>query len=171
MSSQDPRPSGCTPFEEELIDAMKNFAYSTDSPAFDTAGMVHRSRRRRATLIAGVATALIVAGGGTALASMTGGSTPTTSEKPMTTATTKGSDYKRAILLLSYGKAGPVAVDFTGTDLYTARGQLLKGGLRLGTIVKTESPGCKSATVVEVSPHAPKVVEKGDTVNLKLCAG
>ncbi|MFG2776966.1 hypothetical protein ACGFY7_03790 [Streptomyces prunicolor] len=171
MSSQDPRSSGCTPFEEELIDAMKNFAHSTDSPAFDTAGMVHRTRRRRATLIAGVATALIVAGGGTALASRTGSTTPTTAEKPMTTATAKGSDYKRAILLLSYGKQGPVAVDFTGTDLQTAQGQLLKAGLHLGTVVKTESPGCKQATVVEVTPHAPKIVETGDTVNLKLCAG
>jgi hypothetical protein len=172
MSSQDPRSSGCTPFEEELIDAMKNFAHSTDSPAFDTAGMVHRTRRRRAGLIAGVATALIVAGGGTALASMTGGSTPTTAEKPMTTATTKGSaDYQKAILLLSYGKQGPVAIDFTGMDLSTAKGQLLKAGLDLGTILKANSPGCKSATVVEVTPHAPKIVETGDTVNLKLCVG
>jgi len=172
MSSHDPRSSGCTPFEEELINAMNDFAHSTATPAFDTADMVHRTRRRRATLIAGVATALIVAGGGTALASMTGGTSPTTAEKPMTTATTKGSDYKRAILLLDFGKGGgPVAVDFTGTDLQTAQGQLLKGGLRLGTVVKTKSPGCKPATVVEVTPHAPKIVETGDTVNLKLCAG
>ncbi|MGH1553055.1 hypothetical protein ACRAWF_16690 [Streptomyces sp. L7] len=33
MSSYDSRPSGCTPF----------FAHSTGSPAFDTAGMVHRT--------------------------------------------------------------------------------------------------------------------------------
>ncbi|MFJ5302560.1 hypothetical protein [Streptomyces sp. NPDC088350] len=172
MSSYDPRPSGCTPFEEELINAMNNFAHSTESPAFDTAGMVHRNRRRRATLIAGVATALIVAGGGTALASMTGGTSPTTAEKPMTRATTKGSDHKKAILLMDFGKGGgPVALDLTGTDLQTAEGQLLKAGIEIGTIVKTKSPGCKQATVVEVTPHAPKVVEKGDTVNLKLCAG
>lgn len=43
MSSHDPRSSGCTPFEEELINAMNDFAHSTDSPAFDTTGMVHRT--------------------------------------------------------------------------------------------------------------------------------
>ncbi|WP_416959804.1 PASTA domain-containing protein [Streptomyces sp. Agncl-13] len=171
MSSHDPWSSGCTPFEEELINAMNDFAHSTDSPAFDTAGMVHRTRRRRATLIAGVATALIVAGGGTALASMTGGTSPTTAEKPMTTATTKGSDYKKAILLLSYGKGGPVAIDFTGTDLRTTKGQFLKAGLKLGTVSNVNSPGCKPGSVVEVTPHAPTIVETGDTVNVKLCAG
>jgi hypothetical protein len=168
MSTYDPRSSGCTPFEEELINAMNDFAHSTDTPAFDTAGMVHRTRRRRATLIAGVATALLVAGGGTALASMTGGTSQNTS-KPA--ATTPAPDYKRAIVLLSYGKQGPVAIDFTGMDLATAKGQFLKAGLKLGPITKTNSPGCKPASVVEVTPHAPTVVEKGDTVSLKLCAG
>ena len=170
MSSSDPRSSSCTPFEEELINAMNDFAHSTDSPAFDTAGMVHRTRRRRATLIAGVATALIVAGGGTALASMTGG-TSQTAAKPATTTTTKGSDYKKAILLLSYGKGGPVAIDFTGTDLRTTKGQFLKAGLKLGTVSSVNSPGCKPGSVVEVTPHAPKIVETGDTVNVKLCVG
>lgn len=172
MSSHDPRSSGCTPFEEELINAMNDFAHSTDSPAFDTTGMVHRARRRRATLIAGVATALIVAGGGTALASMTGGTSPTTAEKPMTTATTKGSDYKKAILLLDFGKGGgPVEIDFTGTDLRTTKGQFLKADLKLGTVSSVNSSGCKPDTVVEVTPHAPKIVKAGDIVNVKLCAG
>ncbi|WP_043685575.1 PASTA domain-containing protein [Streptomyces xylophagus] len=175
MSSHDPRSSGCTPFEEELINAMNDFAHSTATPAFDTAGMVHRTRRRRATLIAGVATALIVAGGGTALASMTGGTSPTTAEKPMTTATTattKGSDYKKAILLMDFGKGGgPVAVDFTGTDMRTTKGRFLKADLKLGTVSSVNSPGCKPDTVVEVTPHAPKIVKAGDTVNVKLCAG
>ena len=171
MSSYDPRSSGCTPFEEELINAMNDFAHSTDSPSFDTAGMVHRTRRRRATLIAGIATALIVAGGGTALASMTGGTSPTAAEKPMTTATTKGSDDKKAILLMDFGKGGgPVTVDFTGTDLPTAKGQFLKAGLKLGTVSSVNSPGCKPGSVVEVTPHAPKIVKAGDTVNVKLCA-
>ena len=170
MSSSDPRSSGCTPFEEELINAMNDFAHSTATPAFDTADMVHRTRRRRATLIAGVATALIVAGGGTALASMTGG-TSQTAAKPAATTTTKGSDYKKAILLLSYGKGGPVAIDFTGTDLRTTKGQFLKAGLKLGTVSSVNSPGCKPGSVVEVTPHAPKIVETGDTVNVKLCVG
>lgn len=169
MSTYDPRSSGCTPFEEELINAMNDFAHSTDTPAFDTAGMVHRTRRRRATLVAGVAAALLVAGGGTALASMTGGTSQNTS-KPATTTATPAADHKKAVLLISFSKQGPVAVDFTGTDLATAKGQLLKAGLKVGPITKTNSPGCKSATVVEVTPHAPTVVEAGDTVSLKLCA-
>jgi hypothetical protein len=172
MSSYHLRSSGCTPFEEELINAMNDFAHSTDSPAFDTAGMVHRTRRRRATLIAGIATALIVAGGGTALASMTGGTSPTTAEKPMTTATTKGSDHKKAILLLDFGKGGgPVPIDFTGTDLRTTKGQFLKAGVKLGTVSSVNSPGCEPGSVVEVTPHAPKIVKTGDTVNVKLCVG
>ncbi|WP_262056369.1 hypothetical protein [Streptomyces sp. STR69] len=172
MSSYDPRSSGCTPFEEELINAMNDFAPSTDSPAFDTAGMVHRTRRRRATLIAGFAAVLIAAGGGTALASMTGGTSPTTAEKPMTTATTKGSDYKKAILLLDFGKGGgPVAIDFTGTDLRTTKGRFLKAGIKLGTVSSVNSSGCKPDSVVEVTPHAPKIVKTGDTVNVKLCVG
>ncbi|WOX13447.1 PASTA domain-containing protein [Streptomyces sp. N50] len=169
MSSYDPRSSGCTPFEEELINAMNDFAHSTDSPSFDTAGMVHRTRRRRATLIAGIATALIVAGGGTALASMTGGTSRTAPAKPDTTATAPGADYKKAILLLSYSKEGPVAIDLTGMDLATAKGQFLKAGVKLGTVSEVNSPGCTPGSVVEVTPHAPKVVETGDTIELKLC--
>ncbi|XUL92011.1 hypothetical protein ACQ86D_39905 [Streptomyces galilaeus] len=74
MSSYDPRPSGCTPF----------FAHSTGSPAFDTAGMVHRTRRRRATLVVGFAAALIAAGGGTALASISGSDSQATPAAPTT---------------------------------------------------------------------------------------
>ena len=166
MSPYDPRPSGCTPFEEELINAMNDFAHSTDSPAFDTAGMVTRTRRRRATLIAGVATALIVAGGGTALASMTGAASHTTA-KPAASTTV---DHNRATFLLSLSKTGPIAVDLTGVDLKTAKGQFLKAQLKLGNVSKVSSPGCKPTSVVEVSPHAPTVVESGDTIDVKLCA-
>jgi hypothetical protein len=165
MSSYDPRPSGCTPFEEELINAMNDFAHSTDSPAFDTAGMVHRTRRRRATLIAGVATALIVAGGGTALASMSGASQ--TPAKPATTTV----NHAKATFLLGGLTKEPIPVDLTGVDLVTAKGQFLKAQLKLGTIVKTTSPNCKPGSVVELTPHSPKIVTKGDTVNVKLCAG
>nr|WSY50663.1 hypothetical protein OG999_11410 [Streptomyces sp. NBC_00886] len=165
MSSQDPRSSGCTPFEEELINAMNDFAHSTDSPAFDTAGMVHRTRRRRATLIAGVATALIVAGGGTALASMNGASQ--TSAKPAATTV----DHDKATFLLGGLTKESIPVDLTGQDLATAKGQFLKAQLKLGTVVKVSSPGCKPASVVELTPHSPKIVTKGDTVNVKLCAG
>jgi len=170
MSSYDPRSSGCTPFEEELINAMDDFAHSTDTPAFDTAGMVHRTRRRRATLVAGFAAALIAAGGGTALASMGDGASHTVA-KPAATATTPTVDHKKATFLLAYGKSGPIAVDLTGWDLATAKGQFLKAGLKLGTVTKVSSPACKPGSVVEVTPHAPKVVETGDTIEVKLCAG
>ncbi|WP_327400417.1 hypothetical protein OG194_09520 [Streptomyces sp. NBC_01288] len=166
MSSYDPRPSGCTPFEEELINAMNDFAHSTDSPAFDTTGMVHRTRRRRATLIAGVATALIVAGGGTALASISGSGSQTAAR---TTASTV--DHEKATFLLGGLSKTPIPVDLTGQDLATAKQQFLKAQLKMGTIVKTQSPGCKPASVVELTPHSPKIVVKGDTVDVKLCAG
>ncbi|MFD4554066.1 hypothetical protein ACFWP5_07035 [Streptomyces sp. NPDC058469] len=166
MSSYDPRSSGCTPFEEELINAMNNFAHSTATPSFDTAGIVHRNRRRRASIIAGVATALIVAGGGTALASMTGGASQTAA-KPATTTV----DHSKATFLLGGLTKEPIAVDLTGWDLATAKGQFLKAQLKLGTVVKAQSPGCKSGTVVELTPHSPKIVVKGDTVNVALCAG
>lgn len=166
MSPYEPRPPGCTPFEEELIDAMNDFAHSTNAPAFDTVGMVHRTRRRRTALIAGFAAALIVVGGGTALASMTGASQ--TSAKPATTTTI---DHNKATFLLGGLTKEPIAVDLTGLDLATAKGQFLKAQLKLGTTVKVTSPGCKPATVVELTPHSPKIVSKGDTVNVKLCAG
>uniref|UniRef100_A0AAU3H4G5 PASTA domain-containing protein n=1 Tax=Streptomyces sp. NBC_01401 TaxID=2903854 RepID=A0AAU3H4G5_9ACTN len=168
MSSYEQRPSGCTSFEEELIDAMNNFANSTNAPAFDTVGMVHRTRRRRTGLIAGFAAALIVAGGGTALASITGASE--TSAEPAATATT-AVDHNKATFLLGGLTKEPIAVDLTGMDLATAKGQFLKAQLKLGTVVKVTSPGCKPTSVVEVTPHSPKIVSKGDTVNVKLCAG
>ncbi|MFJ8141557.1 hypothetical protein [Streptomyces sp. NPDC096013] len=166
MSTYEPRPSGCTPFEEELINAMNTFAQSADAPAFDTAGMVHRTRRRRATLIAGFAAALIVAGGGTALASISGSSAAQTPSKPAA-----AGDHSEATFLLGGLTKDPIPVDLTGVDLTTAKGQFDKAQLKLGTITKTTSPGCKSATVVELTPHSPKIVVKGDTVNVKLCAG
>ncbi|MGI5457486.1 hypothetical protein ACQEWB_30840 [Streptomyces sp. CA-249302] len=70
-SYDDARPSGCTPFEEELVNAMNDYAGSADASAFDIApGILRRTRRRRTVGIAAVATALIAAGGGTALATM-----------------------------------------------------------------------------------------------------
>ena len=174
MSSYDPRPSGCTPFEEELINAMNDFAHSTDSPAFDTAGMVHRTRRRRATLIAGFAATLIAAGGGTALASMSDGAsqaTPAATTAATTAAATTTVDHAKATFLLGGITKEPIAVDLTGHDLLTAKGQIEKGQLKLGTVVKVVSPGCKPASVVELTPHSPKIVFKGDTVDVKLCAG
>lgn len=165
MSPYEARPSGCTPFEEELIDAMNDFANSTNAPTFDTAGMVHRTRRRRTALIAGFAATLIVAGGGTALASMTG--TSQTSVEPAAATV----DHSKATFLLGGLTKEPIAVDLTGMNLAMAKGQFTKAQLKLGTTVKVTIPGCKPTSVVEVTPHSPKIVSKGDTVNVKLCAG
>ncbi|MEU8708388.1 PASTA domain-containing protein [Streptomyces sp. NPDC048565] len=165
MSTYEPWPSGCTPFEEELTDAMNNFADSTNAPAFDTVGMVHRTRRRRTGLIAGFAAALIVAGGGTALASMTGASQ--TSVTPAATTV----DHDRTTLLLGGVTKEPIAIDLTGMNLEMAKAPLLKAQLKLGTVTEVSIPGCKPTSVVEVSPHSPKIVSEGDTVNVKLCAG
>ncbi|MGX9884308.1 PASTA domain-containing protein [Streptomyces sp. NPDC002276] len=162
MSTYDPRSSGCTPFEEELINAMNDFAHSTDSPAFDTVGMVHRTRRRRATLVAAFAAVLITAGGGTALASISGSASQTT---PAATTV----DHAKATFLLG-GLKEPIVVDLTGQDLATAKALFEKAQLKLGTVVKVVSPGCKPTSVVELTPHSPKIVFKGDTVNVKLCA-
>lgn len=68
MSSPDSPPSGCTSFEQELVSAMNDFVNSTRTPHFDTATIARGARRKRATAIAGIATALVVAGAGTALA-------------------------------------------------------------------------------------------------------
>lgn len=54
-------------------------------------------------------------------------------------------------------------------ELERAKGQFLNAQLKLGTVGKVSSPGCKPASVVEVSPHAPTVVKAGDTIDVKLC--
>lgn len=64
MTSHDARSSGrtgYTPFEEELVNAMNEFANSADAPSVDTVGIVRKTRRKRVTAIAGLAAALIVA--------------------------------------------------------------------------------------------------------------
>lgn len=72
MKSNDERPSSrdaFTPFEEELVNAMNDFANSEDAPDFTPAAVMHGSRRRsRPMITAGVAALFIVVGGGTALA-------------------------------------------------------------------------------------------------------
>jgi len=78
MTSNDARPSGCTgytPFEKELVNAMRDFAHSTDAPDFAPATIMRGGARRRtrSLVTAGIAAALILAGGGTAFA-VTGGS-------------------------------------------------------------------------------------------------
>jgi hypothetical protein len=58
-----------TPFEEELVNAMKDFANSADAPDFTPSTVMRGARRRtRPMIIAGVTALFILAGGGTALA-------------------------------------------------------------------------------------------------------
>jgi hypothetical protein len=172
MTPNDSRPPGCTshtPFEEELVNAMNDFANSADTPAFDTPGIMRKTRRKRATAIAGVAAALIVAGGGTALATaVTHGSN---ASKPATaTVVTSASTDKTTLL---YGITGaPLPIQLGGMNLDMAKAMLMKTQTKLGTVSKTDcGKNGKPGAVSAVDPHSPKIVAKGDTVNLTLCAG
>ncbi|MCX4408430.1 hypothetical protein ACFV8Z_35740 [Streptomyces sp. NPDC059837] len=167
MTSHDARPSGrtgCTPFEEELVNAMNDFANSADAPSVDTVGILRKTRRKRVTAIAGLAAALIVAGGGTALATaVSNGSdasrsaAATTTTDDATTVLVNGSKIKR---------------EFAGLDLDFAKQLLMKSQLELGTVSKVDcGKNGKPGSVHSVDPHSPKTVSIGDTINLTLCAG
>ncbi|MFJ5221686.1 PASTA domain-containing protein [Streptomyces sp. NPDC088400] len=168
MTPNDSRPSGCTshtPFEEELVNAMNDFANSADAPDFDTAGIVRKTRRKRTTAIAGIAAALIVAGGGTALA--TAGTSGSDAPKPA--AVSAASDGDAANVVLSGSK---YKIEFGGLSLDFAKQLLLKTQLELGTVgEKPCGKEGKPGTVIAVDPHSPQIVSKGDTINLTLCAG
>ncbi|MEH0424102.1 PASTA domain-containing protein [Streptomyces sp. B21-083] len=155
-----------TPFEEELVNAMNDFANSAAAPDFDSAGIVRKTRRRRNTTIAGIAAALIVAGGGTAIA--TGGSD---APRPMAVATSSTmSTYNPAATVLLEGSK--FKYEFGGLSLDFATQQLAKMQLKLGTVKTTDcGKNGKPGTVVSVDPHEPKIVSKGATINLTLCAG
>ncbi len=166
MNSHDARPSGCTPFEEELMNAMNRFADSADAPDFDAPAIVRRTRRRRAVGIAAVATAFLVAGGGTALATMSDGGNHR--ERPSASDTVARSNA--ATLLYEFSDGQTVALDFSGWNLTMVKQQLAKTRTELGTVSERPVTGCKPGSVLAVSPHAPKTVKAGDTVNVVLCA-
>ena len=94
MTSNDARPSGCTgftPFEQELVNAMRDFANNTDAPDFAPATIMRGARRRVLSLVtASVAAVIILAGGGTALA-VTAHSGPTTPSHSATSHPATGS--------------------------------------------------------------------------------
>lgn len=161
----DVRPSGCTPFEEELTNAMNRFANSAEAPHYDAPQIVRRTRRRRTVGIAAVAAALIAVGGGTALAtSVTGGDS-----EPAASSTAGRSDATTVLYGSSDGESIPI--DFAGWDLEGVKAYMLKMQTKLGTVSKEAAPRCKPGSVIGVTPHAPKTVEKGDTVNFTICAG
>ncbi|MGW2606632.1 hypothetical protein ACWC4A_19780 [Streptomyces mirabilis] len=168
MTSHDARSSGrtgYTPFEEELVNAMNEFANSADAPSVDTVGIVRKTRRKRVTAIAGLAAALIVAGGGTALATaVTNGSSPA---KPAAATTSAGDDATNVLL-----KGSKFPLEFAGLDLDFAKQLLLKGQLKLGTVSKVDcGKNGKPGSVHSVDPHSPKTVSIDATINLTLCAG
>ena len=165
MTSFDARPSGCTPFEEELMNAMNNYADSADTPAFDAPGIVRRTRRRRTAGIAAVAAALVLAGTGTALASMSDG------EGVRGSVAAGGAPRSGKDTVVLVGKPGDsFTVDFAGLDLALAKQLLAKARLELGTVGRADPEGCKPGSVIAADPHTPTPVPLGGTVNLTLCS-
>jgi hypothetical protein len=167
MTSHDARPSsrtGYTSFEEELVNAMNEFANSADAPSVDTVGIVRKTRRKRVTAIAGLAAALIVAGGGTALATAVSNG----SEASRPAAATTASDDATTVLV----NGSKIKREFAGLDLDFAKQLLMKSQLKLGTVGKVDcGKNGKPGSVHSVDPHSPKTVSIGDTINLTLCAG
>ncbi|WP_329220646.1 hypothetical protein OG352_27855 [Streptomyces sp. NBC_01485] len=143
---------------------MNRFANSADAPDFDAPQIVSRTRRRRTAGIAAVATALILAGGGTALA------TSVANSKSSTPAASSKVTKNDATTML-YGEDPTIPIDFAGMDLVLAKPLLEKTQTKLGTVTKKATGTCKPGSVIGVSPHAPAIVHKGDTVNFVICAG
>ncbi|MEU0041180.1 hypothetical protein [Streptomyces sp. NPDC006333] len=167
MSSHDSQPSGCTPFEQELVNAMNDFANTAETPYFDTAAIERGARRKRATSIAGIATALVVVGAGTALAAGAVGSASPTS-RPAAAVTATSADSTTVLYGSRNGKT--VTVPLAGTNSIGARAALVRLHLT-PSFSRTPVAGCKQSTVVAVSPHAPTVVHAGDTIHVTVCAG
>jgi hypothetical protein len=168
MTADDSRPSGCTgytPFEEELVQAMNEFANTAETPRFDTAAIVRTSRRKRATAITGVAAALVVVGGGTALAA--GVTQGTHTAKPAAVSHAAAADDTTALVALPNGKN--LAIHLGGTDPESARNLALKAGL-VPEFAKTSCDNGKPTSVVAVAPHSPAVLHHGDTIKISLCA-
>ncbi|MFE5136938.1 hypothetical protein ACFRDV_04575 [Streptomyces fagopyri] len=166
MSSHGSRPSGCTPFEQELVNAMNDFANTAETPYFDTAAIERGARRKRATSIAGIAAALLVVGTGTALAAgAVGGASHT--PRPTAAATTSA---KSTTVLYGSRNGTTVTVPLTGLKSMGARAALVRLHLT-PSFSRTPVAGCEQSTVVAVSPHAPTVVHAGDTIHVTVCAG
>ncbi|MFJ1972116.1 hypothetical protein ACIO93_25940 [Streptomyces sp. NPDC087903] len=146
------------------MNAMNRFADSAESPDFDAPQILRRTRRRRTVGIAAVAAALIAAGGGTALATSVASNSGST---PAATSTATKSDATTML----YGENPTIPIDFAGWSLDGAKTYVEKTQTKLGTVTKKAVKGCKPNSVLGVSPHAPAIVHKGDTVNFTVCAG
>ncbi|MFF0011734.1 PASTA domain-containing protein [Streptomyces sp. NPDC005374] len=145
---------------------MNRFANSAEAPEFDAPQIQRRTRRRRTIGVAAVAAALIAAGGGTALAtSVASGGNST----PAAASTATSNDATTVLYLHPQGLTIPI--DFAGWSLDGAKSYMEKMQTKLGTVTKKSAKGCKPGSVIGVSPHAPKTVGVGDTVNFTICAG
>lgn len=165
MTPHGSRSSGCARFEQELVNAMNDFVNAAATPHFDSAAIAHRARRKRATAIAGVATALVVAGAGTALAAGAAGS-GTHSARSAAAATATG----KSTTVLYGSRNGTTVVRLAGVNSVGARTALVRLGLT-PSFSRTPVAGCKQSTVVAVAPHAPTIVHAGETIHVTVCAG
>ncbi|WP_328327992.1 hypothetical protein [Streptomyces sp. NBC_00455] len=167
MNSHGSQPSGCTPFEQELVNAMNDFARTTDTPAFDSAAIARGARRKRTMAIAGIATALVVAGAGTALAVGNVGSSSHTS-KPTASAAASAADSTTFLVRTSDGTIARETL--AGAPSTRARVGLVHFGLtpKFTRVKKADCPQPEDA-VISLSPHAPTVLNAGDTVLVTTC--
>jgi len=149
------------------MNAMNRLANSAETPEFDAPQIERRTRRRRAVGIAAVAAALIAAGGGTALATSVGSSNSST---PAASSTAAKSDDATTLLYL-FSDGTTTRLPLAGLSLDMAKPVLEKTQTKLGTVTKKAVKGCKPTSVLEVTPHAPKTIKPGDTVNFTICAG
>ncbi|MER6535401.1 hypothetical protein ABT215_16650 [Streptomyces sp900105755] len=167
MRSRDSQPSGCTLFEQELVNAMNDFVNTAETPHFDTAVIERGARRRRATAIAGIATALVVAcGAGTALAAGVAGSGLHTSAQTAADSTTADS----TTLLVRTSDGTTAREQLAGVSAARARVALVHFRLT-PEFTRVRMSDCKKQedAVVALSPHAPTVVHPGDTVLVTTC--
>lgn len=164
MNSNGSQPFGCTPFEQELVNAMNDFAHTTATPDFDTAAIARGARRKRATAIAGIATALVVAGAGTALA-VGGVAGSSHTSKPAAPAAADNTTF------LVRTSDGTIAKESLGGAPST-RARMILVHFRLTPnftrVKKADCPQPQDA-VVSLSPHAPTVLNEGDTVLVTTC--
>ncbi|MFK0108439.1 hypothetical protein [Streptomyces sp. NPDC091217] len=167
MRSHDSQPSGCALFEQELVNAMNDFVNTAETPHFDTAVIERGARRKRATAIAGIATALVVAcGAGTALAAGVAGSGSHTSVQ--TAADSTATDSTTLLVRTSDGTTA--REQLAGVSAARARLTLVRFHLT-PTFTRVRMSDCKKQedAVVALSPHAPTVVHAGDTVLVTTC--
>lgn len=157
------------------MNAMNDSTNSAEAPHSGTATTARGARRKRATAVAGIATALVLAGAGTALAAGGGPHTshpsqtshPSHTSRPAATAAHK-TTADGNVTTVQYGD---IPIQLAGFSLDMARAELVdKAQLKIGTVTKASPRGCKPTSVLAVSPHAPTVVHKGDTVDLTICA-